>query len=728
MAEAMTMMRLGEMHCFDEEQRIAIMEMVKDGSMTVAEAQAEVKRTRPVTFGKVKYFGAVPSAAPTMKRTLTAQQGAAAVTLALQHIKKAKVQPRTVTLTASTVGMRVTNAGNGDTLENEPMIQISHAEVTPSDKKRVAWVTSYSQLGLLYCHVVQLPSTKLATEFFEELESRRSDARILKSQVPATGIDKMAAPNVDDDDDDGDDDGGQPLGVFLLTYLGNVPVSVAEGDEVIGQCLEQLSGPLQKVLRGSKKEKKEKDAEASSDENDPVQVALVVSSEGIRTVEVTTKDMVHNVIIKAISYSTEVVGKKIELFAFIEVDDRRDTKTCHAFVVEKWAKGQASAICHCIAEAFEIAVQEAKARAGNPLLPVGRERDRVEGPLKEYQMSRKDLQAIKAIGAGQFGKVYLANSASQETQYAVKMLRKGASQQDRTEFLREAETMLNLGNHDNVVNFVGVCVKQRPWLVVLGFCQYGDLSDVLTALRKKKNPLTIQEQLKFAKQLALGMQYIHSKGYVHMDLAARNCLIDGQSNIKVADFGLTHPYDEGKRTYRQYGVLKLSIRWLAIDAFDTKVFSEKTDVWSYGVTLWEIMTHGLQPYAGHGLQEVLRLVRGGARLPKPPPCPDQLFGLMSACWNPKREARPSFAQISKKVDTYIENLPGAAPRDIGVVLASQISARLNRLSKRVKKKPSAAQAAVPPPVEEEGLVGVISQDSSASLSTSSIPAPAAIDK
>lgn len=149
-----------------------------------------------------------------------------------------------------------------------------------------------------------------------------------------------------------------------------------------------------------------------------------------------------------------------------QVDDRRNTKTCHVFLCHKGAKGQALSVCNCLSDAFQAAVEEARARAGNPLLPMGRVREKVEGPLAGFQVERKHLKAIKAIGAGQFGKVCVLESGltwlltwyaqvflaeQQGRQLAIKMLRGGASQGDRKEFLREAETMLSLGKHDNLV-------------------------------------------------------------------------------------------------------------------------------------------------------------------------------------------------------------------------------------------------------------------------------------
>ncbi len=130
------------------------------------------------------------------------------------------------------------------------------------------------------------------------------------------------------------------------------------------------------------------------------------------------------------------------------------------------------------------------------------------------------------------------------------------------------------------------------------------------------------------QQLAAGMGYIHSKRFVHMDLAARNVLVGDGGQLKVADFGLTHPYDAGAEHYKQLGVLKLSIRWLAVDSFDHKLFGEASDVWSFGITFWEVLSGGTQPYRGMKLPEVLQRVRGGLRLSKPRSCTEDLWAIL----------------------------------------------------------------------------------------------------
>lgn len=700
---------------FDEEQRIAIFEMVKDGSMTIEEAHAEVKKTNPKAF-EVKYIGSAPCAAKTLKATLSDELGKEACDTAVKRLKKSKPASAKVKLHCSTIAIKIVDENDAESsaviLENEPTAQIAYASVLSSDKKRVAYVTSYSRLGLVWVHIFQCGKAAEAALIAETILARKQQALEQKSLVPATGIEQMSS-GVDDDEDE--EENFAPLGVFNVQYLGNVSVPDIQGDEIVAQAVDRIKHAV--TVQAASKRKASKGSlkggivdEEAAEGIVNVPVVLVISSEGIRTVEESTHDLLYNVIIKAVSYSTEIVGKKIELFAFIEVDDRRNTKTCHVYLCEKGSKGQALKICDAVCEAFKVAVAEAKARAGNPLLPMGRVREKVEGPLEGVQISRKGLTAIKAIGAGQFGKVYLASSAEGEELRAVKMLRNGATSGDKQEFLREAETMHTMGIHPNLVKFAGVAVQQRPWLVILEFCQYGDLSDVLKALARRRVPLTTQEQLNAGVQLSRGLGYLASKRFVHMDIAARNVLVGDEGVLKVADFGLTHAFDAGEEYYKQLGVLKLSIRWLAIDSFDHKLFSEKSDVWSWAVCMWEVFSYGLQPYKGNKLPEVLRMVRGGHRLEQPKTCPHDFFALMQKCWNIDRFKRPTFAALTTAIDAMVAQEAGRPLRDIGKLLNADLNKQIRQTSIRVKSKGKVTAA--PGGQDAHGLIGAVDMSTS----------------
>jgi len=724
-SKLLTMMRPGELMSFDEDQRIAIFEMVKDGSITIEQAHAEVKRTMPKQY-TLKYCGSQPGLAPTLKSSLTNEQGTKIVAEAVALLKKSKAMVSKAKLHCSTIGLKIvdledTSGDIGDIIEDEPIEQIAFASVLDSDKKRFAYVTSYSRLGLLWTHVFQASKSKEAIEIVEVINDRRKIALAQTKLVKGSGLDTMSA-NIGEEDED---EGGA-IASFFCRYLGNVNVPDIQGDEVVRGAVTKMKDVIKEAgtmnervarrMSNAKTKRMSRAASTNSEEDTDslrvnVPVLLVVSSEGLRTVDELSRDVMHNVIIKAISYSTEIVGRKIELFAFIEVDDRRNTNTCHIYLCERGVKGMALSICNAVCSAFDQALHEAKARAGNPLLPMGKIKDTVTGPLAEVDLPRKDMVAVKAIGAGQFGKVFLATLKSSPTEKrAVKMLRSGASVADRQEFLREAETMVTIAGNPNVVTFIGAAVSQRPWLVVLEYCQYGDLSDVLKALARRKIGLTLREQLSIAEQLTTGMEFIASKRFVHMDLAARNVLVAEQSCMKIADFGLTHGFDDGKNYYKQLGVLKLSIRWLAIDSFDNKLFSEKSDVWSYAVTMWEVFSYGTQPYKGFKLQEVLKMVRGGTRLIKPDACPEELFQVFQSCWLLDRTQRPTFNQLTRVAQALTSKLPAAIPRirDIGELLNADLTKKIQRMSMRVKNTTtSPTNGAKGNNVDNEGLTGAL---------------------
>eukprot|EP00056_Hartaetosiga_gracilis_P012265 m.195286 g.195286 ORF g.195286 m.195286 type:complete len:270 (-) comp13663_c0_seq29:1321-2130(-) len=201
-------------------------------------------------------------------------------------------------------------------------------------------------------------------------------------------------------------------------------------------------------------------------------------------------------------------------------------------------------------------------------------------------INRKDINAIKILGAGQFGTVWLAlhrirtGESVAHKHRAVKLLRPGASELDQEDFIAEALTMSKL-DHPNLVSLIGVCVSSVPWLVVLEFLRYGDLKTVLVASKEKGIKLGYAEQLFFAFQIASGMAYLASKRYVHMDLAARNCLLHTDNIVKVGDFGLTKQFDEGENFYKLKPNItaKLPAKWMAPESLERLVFSEATDVW-----------------------------------------------------------------------------------------------------------------------------------------------------
>eukprot|EP00047_Mylnosiga_fluctuans_P005670 m.241933 g.241933 ORF g.241933 m.241933 type:complete len:774 (-) comp13936_c0_seq1:86-2407(-) len=448
-------------------------------------------------------------------------------------------------------------------------------------------------------------------------EQERVQEEEMKRQLLEGGdLNKFVAQKSDEQET------GKIIGTFEATYMGPVVVKETKGGDVVNEGAARLL-----------KEKKK-----TAGDN----IFLQVSTEGVKCVESLTHEILLAYVLKDISFST-VAGRSKELFAFIQKDDTLGINNCHVF---HCAGERAFDIATAFGEAFKAFAEEVKKTGGNPFAPIG---ERVPPPdhLVSRQVHRVDLRPIKAIGAGQFGQVYLAEQvlADSSTRRAVKMLRGGASEADRNEFLREAQVMFDL-QHPQLVNIIGVVIQQKPWLMVLEYLQYGDLRSVLKAALSKNISLTYWEQLNYAKGVSSGMEFIASQRLVHMDLACRNCLVGEGNVVKIADFGITRPLDEGKDYHRSPVVLKLPVKWCSIEALDDRLFSEASDVWAFGVVLWEIFSYGRMPYEQFKTQEIQRRVRDGLRLEQPPGCDDDLYDLMHSCWEVDRQKRPAFRALT----------------------------------------------------------------------------------
>ncbi|KRY72990.1 Protein roller-3 [Trichinella pseudospiralis] len=269
---------------------------------------------------------------------------------------------------------------------------------------------------------------------------------------------------------------------------------------------------------------------------------------------------------------------------------------------------------------------------------------------------RSCISIVRELGRGAFGEVYeglaynLPKFGPKSLPVAVKTLRPGSTYAEKVRFIKEAILMSHF-DHPNIVALRGVCFETEPHWIILELMEAGDLLKYLRSVRATNSmpsQVSLKDLLCIAIDVARGCTYLEEIHHVHRDLAARNCLITSRNPtmrvVKIGDFGMTRDvYEEDY--YRVEGHGLLPVRWMAPESMIDGVFTTKTDVWSFAVLLWEVMTLGKQPYSGRSNWDVLNYVRIGGRLEKPPSCPIEMFEIMLACWAFEAKDRPAFSAL-----------------------------------------------------------------------------------
>uniref|UniRef100_A0A670JEV9 receptor protein-tyrosine kinase n=1 Tax=Podarcis muralis TaxID=64176 RepID=A0A670JEV9_PODMU len=273
---------------------------------------------------------------------------------------------------------------------------------------------------------------------------------------------------------------------------------------------------------------------------------------------------------------------------------------------------------------------------------------------KEIDVSFVKIEEV--IGAGEFGEVYkgrLKLPGKREIYVAIKTLKAGYSEKQRRDFLSEASIMGQF-DHPNIIRLEGVVTKSRPVMIITEFMENGALDSFL---RQNDGQFTVIQLVGMLRGIAAGMKYLAEMNYVHRDLAARNILVNSNLVCKVSDFGLSRYLqdDTSDPTYTSSLGGKIPVRWTAPEAIAYRKFTSASDVWSYGILMWEVMSFGERPYWDMSNQDVINAIEQDYRLPPPMDCPAALHQLMLDCWQKDRNTRPRFAEIVNTLDKMIRN-------------------------------------------------------------------------
>ncbi|XP_053554926.1 tyrosine-protein kinase BTK [Bombina bombina] len=264
-----------------------------------------------------------------------------------------------------------------------------------------------------------------------------------------------------------------------------------------------------------------------------------------------------------------------------------------------------------------------------------------------WEIDPKDLTFLKELGNGQFGVVKYGKWRGQH-EVAIKMIREGSMSED--EFIDEAKCMMKL-SHQNLVQLYGVCTKQRPIFIITEYLSNGCL---LSYLRELRGRVGLVDLLTMCKDVCSAMTYLESKQFLHRDLAARNCLVAEDGSVKVSDFGLSRYVLDDEYTSSLGS--KFPVRWSPPEVLLYSKFSSKSDVWSFGVLMWEVFTLGKMPYERFSNSEIVDQIIKGVRLYRPQLATERIYSIMGSCWLEKADERPAFRTLHSFIIDILEDL------------------------------------------------------------------------
>ncbi|KAM3913094.1 fibroblast growth factor receptor 2 isoform 2-T2 [Leptodactylus fuscus] len=307
--------------------------------------------------------------------------------------------------------------------------------------------------------------------------------------------------------------------------------------------------------------------------------------------------------------------------------------------------------------------------ADTVLLPNVSEYELPQDP--KWEFPRDKLTLGKPLGEGCFGQVVMAEALGidkdrpkESVTVAVKMLKDDATEKDLTDLVSEMEMMKMIGKHKNIINLLGACTQGGTLYVIVEYAAKGNLREYLRARRPVEmeysydinrvpgEQMTFKDLVSCTYQLARGMEYLASQKCIHRDLAARNVLVTESNVMKIADFGLARDVNNIDY-YKKTTNGRLPVKWMAPEALFDRVYTHQSDVWSFGVLMWEIFTLGGSPYPGIPVEELFKLLKEGHRMDKPGNCTNELYMMMRDCWHAIPSHRPTFKQLVEDLDRIL---------------------------------------------------------------------------
>uniref|UniRef100_A0AC35G138 Tyrosine-protein kinase n=1 Tax=Panagrolaimus sp. PS1159 TaxID=55785 RepID=A0AC35G138_9BILA len=255
-------------------------------------------------------------------------------------------------------------------------------------------------------------------------------------------------------------------------------------------------------------------------------------------------------------------------------------------------------------------------------------------------LNHDSVKTVKKLGEGAFGEVYMAELTTEKgtIPVAVKTMREEISRESRLKFMKEARLMRKF-RHEHVVQILGIAVHEHPLMLVMELCLGGS---VLSYLRKNKGKTTLETKLRFIQEAAAGLTYLEEKSCIHRDIAGRNCLLTEKHTVKISDFGMSSE----RKEITDEKLDKVPVKWLSPETMQKKIYSTKTDVWSFGVLCYEVYADGSEPYPGlTNIQTRAKIVVQNYRMDMPKETPTAISALVTECWAKEPNDRPSFSKI-----------------------------------------------------------------------------------